>query len=198
MRTKKLFIPLLCWVASLTGCGGGGEETSSGSSSSSSSASSGSGSPVSSLDKWNFILGINVGGGSYRDTKGLTFEADQYFSGGTAQVVANQIAGTQQQALFQSERWGDLNYEIPIGSGRYKVKLKFVEMFWDSDNSRIIDVVVEGQTLAKNLDIHAQAGKFSAYEIESPEITVNDGSLSIKVTAGKDNGTLSGIEIYAD
>lgn len=198
MRTKKLFIPLLCWVASLTGCGGGGEETSSGSSSSSSSASSGSGSPVSSLDKWNFILGINVGGGSYRDTKGLTFEADQYFSGGTAQVVANQIAGTQQQALFQSERWGDLNYEIPIGSGRYKVKLKFVEMFWDADNSRIIDVVVEGQTLAKNLDIHAQAGKFSAYEIESPEITVNDGSLSIKVTAGKDNGTLSGIEIYAD
>ncbi|MBC6905347.1 hypothetical protein DWB84_07740 [Saccharophagus sp. K07] len=97
MRTKKLFIPLLCWVASLTGCGGGGEETSSGSSSSSSSASSGSGSPVSSLDKWNFILGINVGGGSYRDTKGLTFEADQYFwrhrPGGGESNCRNATAG---------------------------------------------------------------------------------------------------------
>jgi hypothetical protein len=85
-----------------------------------------------------------------------------------------------------------------VGAGQYKVKLKFVEMFWDINDSRVIDVNVEGQMLSQNLDIHANVGKFSAHEIESPEITVNDGILSVKVTASKDNGTLSAIEIYAD
>lgn len=144
------------------------------------------------------MLGINVGGTAYRDTQGLTFESDRYFSGGNTQVVTSTITGTQQQPLFQSERWGTLNYEIPLGSGRYKVTLKFVEMFWDLNGSRVIDVSVEGQMLAQNLDIHARVGKFSAYEIMSPEIMVTDGNLSVKVTATKDNGTLSAIEIYAD
>lgn len=197
----KILAPLLFWGVSLIGCGGAGEETSSSSSSSSTSssgASSSSGTSTTGLEKWHFVLGLNVGGSTYRDSEGLTFEADRYFTGGNAQVVTNAIAGTQQQPLFQSERWGDLDYEIPLEPGHYKIKLKFVEMFWDASNSRLIDVAVEDKILAQNLDIYAQVGKFSAYEIESSSVVVNDGFLSIRVNASQDNGTLSAIEIYAD
>lgn len=202
-------ITLIIMVLSLVGCGGSGEEdtissssssgTSPGNPSSSSSSSSGA-AGTATLAPWHYVLGINVGGGSYRDGDDKTFEADQYFSAAdtNTQVVTGAIAGTDDQALYQSERWGDLTYEIPVGPGQYKVKLKFAELFWDVNDSRLIDVSVEGQSLAQNLDIHAQVGQFAVYEIETPALTVADGRLSISVTATKDNGTLSAIEVYAD
>ncbi|MCL6565916.1 MAG: PQQ-dependent sugar dehydrogenase, partial [Acidobacteriia bacterium] len=51
------------------------------------------------------IYRINAGGPSYTDTQGRQWSADQRFNTGNTASVTNPIAGTNDDVLFQSERW---------------------------------------------------------------------------------------------
>lgn len=71
---------------------------------------------------------INCGGPAYIDTDNRVWSADKYFDGGTAYSTYQEevIAGTTMDTLFQSERYGEFKYEIPVPEGDYQVILQYV------------------------------------------------------------------------
>jgi len=75
-------------------------------------------------------------------------------------VVA--IANTDDDALYQSERWwegGTGAYKFTVPNGRYNVELKFAETYENSfRGSRVFDVKVEGQLVRTGLDIYSTVG----------------------------------------
>jgi len=72
---------------------------------------------------------INCGGGDYTDTQGNVWKADTPFvSGGKLYSTGSAIAGTDDDKLYQTERWGVMTYQIPIALGEYEVQLHFAEI----------------------------------------------------------------------
>lgn len=71
------------------------------------------------------------------------------------------IANTQDDALFQTERFGrgsDLKYCIPVPeTGDYLVRLYFAENFFSGPNERKFHIAIEGKLEMANVDIYEMA-----------------------------------------
>jgi hypothetical protein len=133
---------------------------------------------------------INAGGGAANGNS-----ADNYFSGGRTAKTAAAIDGTTDDALYQSERYGDFSYAVPVANGTYQVTLKFAEFYWSAAGKRVFDVTAEGKLIVNDLDIFSAAGgKNKAYDVTVP-VTVNDGTLNLKFITVKDNAKISAIHI---
>lgn len=133
---------------------------------------------------------INAGGSVYND-----FSADKNSSGGSTYSTTAAIDATTMDPLYQTERYGNFSYSIPIANGDYTVKLHFAEIYWNAVNSRLFNVSIEGQQKLSNYDIFAKAGAKNKAVIESIDVTVTDGTLNINFTTVKDNAKVSAIEV---
>ncbi len=124
---------------------------------------------------------VNCGGPRYVDRNGVVFQADTQYSGGTKFVNLVPIAGTDDDALYQTERYGDFSYNIPLPNGNYQVVLKFAEIYsrCNAPGKRIFNVRVEGSEVLSRLDLFAQTGQYKAYDVTIP-VAVNDGVLKIE------------------
>lgn len=138
---------------------------------------------------------INAGGLDYVDGQSQLWSADVHFSGGTGRIYSNVISGTPDQPLYQSERYGNLTYDIPVTNSTYNVNLKFAEVFWQETGRRVFDVVIEGQSAIDDLDIFAQVGVNAAYDEMITGVEVTDGELNIELITEVDNAKLAAIEI---
>jgi hypothetical protein len=139
---------------------------------------------------------INAGGPAFTDSVGNVWAADKNFSGGTTYSKANAIAGTVDDALFQTERYGTFSYNIPVPSGTYSVTLRFAELYWTSAGKRVFNVSLEGQTVVSNLDLFAAVGANTALD-RTFQITVTDGTLNIGFTTVVDNAKVSAIQVVS-
>ncbi len=145
-----------------------------------------------------FSLLINSAGNSYSGG-GQNWVADQNFNGGSGFSTSSAINGTTNDVVYQSERYGNFSYAIPVSSGTYTVKLHFAEIFFTSSNSRIFNVNIEnGKGSLTNYDIYAEAGSNTMIVKSFPGIAVTDGTLNISFTSVKDNAKISGIEITSE
>ena len=124
-------------------------------------------------------IAINTGGDAYTSTDGTKYIADQYFNGGETYSTSVAISGTEDDALYQTERYGDgATYSIPVENGTYAVTVKFAELYHNSSAEIDFDVVIEGFVAAANLDVWDQVGKNTAYDVTAT-VTVSDGMLNI-------------------
>ena len=75
---------------------------------------------------------INCGStASYVESAGVrTWKADQYFIGGGTFTVAStiEITDTFDDRVYQSERNGDFQYEIPVPPGEYEIIIHLTEV----------------------------------------------------------------------
>ena len=143
------------------------------------------------------VVAVNAGGSSYTASDGTTYGADTYSNGGSTYSVVNAISGTQDDALYQSLRYGyssGFSYNIPISDGTYDVTLKFAELYYDNIGDQVFDVLIERTEVVSTLDILEHAGKFEAYDITIPSVTVNDGELNITF-AGASDAAICAIEV---
>ena len=146
---------------------------------------------------------INVGGGSYVDSIGRTWSADNSFTGGSTYAAAIAIANTTDDTLYHSERYGSFSYAIPVpAAGCYQVSLHFAEIWFGvfgggGDGSRVFSLDLEGSTLISSYDIHAAAGPAAA-DIQSVNVDVTDGVLNIDTVPIVENPKLSAIEMTAN
>ena len=124
----------------------------------------------------------------------IVYGADQYFGGGNTYVVSNPIDGTADDPLYQSERFGNFSYALPVPNGNYTVVLKFAEIYWDQAGKRVFSVLFEGQQAIGNLDIFALVGKNRAYDVSLP-VSVTDGVLNISFQSIVDYAKVSAIEV---
>ncbi|MDT0608489.1 malectin domain-containing carbohydrate-binding protein [Croceitalea rosinachiae] len=154
---------------------------------------------------------INAGGAGYTDGNGDVWSADQFFVNGSAFPSGGPsgaaIANTTDDFLYQTERFNAaLEYAIPVaGTGPYEVNLYFTELYFGApgagseggDGSRIFDVIIEGNTVISNYDIHAEVGALSAVIKSFSNINVIDGILNISLPASVNNGKISAIEVLS-
>ena len=106
-----------------------------------------------------------------------------------------QISGTDEDVIFQSEKYGMVTYKIRLLNGNYNVKLMFAENYFDQIGSRIFDVYLEQNRVIENLDIYSLVGKNAAYVNEITDVQINDGMMDIQFAEKIDNALLCGIVI---
>ena len=167
------------------------------------------------------VAAINAGGPEFTAGDGTVYEADsanQYYTGGTTFSTGGSgtptdpdIANTDDDTLYQTERYGDFSYEIPVSeSGTYEVTLQFAEIYQgvssndavDSsgptdgtqENDRLFDVAIEGQTVVTDYDIFSEVGPLAATE-KTYTVEVTDGTLNVEFSTVNDNAKISAIKI---
>lgn len=147
------------------------------------------------------VYRINAGGPDYTDSQGQLWSADQGFNTGNTASVTNSIAGTEDDTLFQSERWDpvaepELIYSLPVTNGNYRVNLYFAEIYNEcfSVGCRVFDVLIEGQLVLNDLDIFQEAGSLTAL-IKTFDVIVEDGVLNIEFRHVRENPKISALEV---
>jgi hypothetical protein len=140
------------------------------------------------------LIAVNAGGSQYTAADGTVYQGDSGFSGGNFYSTTAAITGTTDDRLYQSERYGNFSYKIPVDDGDYLVTLKFAEIYWTKVGQRVFNVSIEGKAVLNNLDLVAKVGPKAAYDVTFP-ITVTDGLLSIGFKSVVNNAKVSAIEI---
>ncbi len=145
---------------------------------------------------------VNAGGPQYTDSQGNVWSADENYTGGTAAVTTSAIAGALpgagDQALYQSQRWGNpFSYVFNVPAGSYQVTLKFAETYWTAAGDRVFNVSINGNTVLTNFDIYKTAGGQNiALDEVFNNIAPSGGAISIQFgPASADNAMVDAIQI---
>jgi VCBS repeat-containing protein len=151
-------------------------------------------------------LRVNTGGGAYIDTLGNTWLSDQAYTSGdwgfygenyTVDRGAREILGTEDDRIYQTERWALGGYLFDLPNGTYDVVLHFAETYAPGVGRRVFDVSVQGQLVLDELDIYNEVGMDAALVKIIPNVVVSDGQLNIAITENVDLSEINGIEIFA-
>lgn len=146
---------------------------------------------------WTYSPNVRLSAGArmpFTDSGGRFFDVDHYYSGGTTGSTSATIAGTTDQAEYQTYRYGTFSYSIPVQNGTYTLYLKFMEPYETAVGQRIFSVSANGATIISNLDIYSQVGKNTALQL-SFTVTVTNGTLNLSFTPTANNAIVSAIAI---
>ncbi|MCM8536406.1 MAG: malectin domain-containing carbohydrate-binding protein [Lentisphaeraceae bacterium] len=142
-------------------------------------------------------LYINAGG-----SESGNFVADENFLEGstysTSEAIDTSKVETADQALYQTERYGDFSYGIDeLEAGKtYTVRLHFAEIYLNQAGKRLFSVHANEKALLENFDVFAEAGgKNIAITREFSVEADEDGFIALLFTSLKDNAKVSAIEV---
>ncbi|MDQ8188179.1 malectin domain-containing carbohydrate-binding protein [Pelagicoccus sp. SDUM812002] len=147
------------------------------------------------------MLRVNAGGPAYTDGSGAVWSADFGFNTGSSYSNGVAIAGTTDDALYQTERWDagaapELQYSFALADGDYLVRLHFAEIYNGivASGQRVFGIVVEGSTFDASFDIFEAAG-FGTSHVVEVQATVVGGSLEIDFLHVTENPKVNAIEV---
>jgi uncharacterized delta-60 repeat protein len=148
-------------------------------------------------DSLTEVIRINAGGEDIL-FNGEQWQTDQYFSGGKIYTKTNAIENTENDPLYQSERYGSVTYDIPVPEeGMYTAELHFAEIHWQKAGARLFRVAVEGGKPGPVIDLYGNhGGSNTAYVLKMEDIKVDDGKLTIELITEKDNAKISGVAVF--
>jgi poly(3-hydroxybutyrate) depolymerase len=129
------------------------------------------------------VSAINAGGDAFTAIDGTPYIADSGFSGGSTQVSNVEVAGTEDDVLYNNWRFGAFAYHLPVYPGLYTVELHFADTYNSAPGQRIFNVAIEGATVLQDFDIIATAGVNTAL-VSTFEVNVGDGVLDIALSNG--------------
>lgn len=141
---------------------------------------------------------------TYVDKAGNSWEPDEDVKGG--QVVARNVPvrNADDPELFRGERFGNIQYSIPVPQGKYGIVLHFAEAWFGPANpgkggagSRLFDILCNGVALKRGLDIFQEAGganramTWSAHNLEpNPQ-----GKLVIMLVPVRNYASINALEV---
>ncbi|NYE02896.1 hypothetical protein BJY21_004080 [Kineosphaera limosa] len=143
------------------------------------------------------VTRMSVNPNATKDAAGNTYSARFGFDRGdfAASYSGNErVAGTSDQELYRSELVRFNSWSQPVANGTYDVTLKMREAWWTAAGQRVFDVVAEGQTVLRDVDIFKDAGKGRAYD-RSFRVEVKDGRLNLAVNNKKDSALVSALVV---
>ena len=118
------------------------------------------------------------------------------YVGGTSHHTTDPIGNTQDDPLYQSERYGDFSYKFDVPDGRYDITLHFAEIFFFAPpGQRRFAVYIEDLLVLDDYDVYAVAGHDVAVAVTIPDVLVTDGQLTIDFVSIADNAKVSAIGI---
>ena len=134
----------------------------------------------------------------YTDANGNVWLPDQGFVDGDTVERGNdlQIANTQDQAIYRTERYGMSSFSYKLPNGKYIVKLHFSETYEDITGAgqRVFSFNVAGQEF-KDFDVWAKAGGAKRAYVETVNVDITNGKLDITFTTNIQSPEINGIEI---
>ena len=132
---------------------------------------------------------------------------DNYFAGGQLASYATPVTGTDDPELFESERWGNFSYAIPVTPGKYLVTLFFAARhnsageLLNSENkgteaAHIFNVFCNGKVLLQNFNLMKEAHTTDALTRRFAGLEPNSqGKLLIEFVPVEGYATVVGIEV---
>jgi hypothetical protein len=145
---------------------------------------------------------IRVHAGSpygFWDAAGNLWSGDHYFADGTAvQRGPITITGTNDDYLYQNERFGVTRYSVPVPNGLYTVKLHFAETYEGitGPGQRVFGVRAETMNLGE-IDVFARTGGRNRALVLTHHVRVQDGVLDLRFTSIVQNTVINAFEILA-
>jgi hypothetical protein len=135
---------------------------------------------------------------AYTDANGNVWLPDQGFVDGDTVERGNdvQIANTQDQAIYRTERYGMSSFSYKLPNGKYIVKLYFAETYEDISGAgqRVFSFNVAGHEF-KDFDVWAKAGGAKRAYVETVNVDITNGKLDITFTTNIQSPEINGIEI---
>ncbi len=130
-------------------------------------------------------IAINAGGPAFAPAGATAFQADAYYTGGTAVVVPVDVSGTDLDTVYDTARSGEFGYAIPLAEGLYEVTLRFAEVAAEvtRPGQRVFDVAIEagepGEQRVRGVDAWSAAGANAAYDVVRI-VAVSGGALELR------------------
>jgi hypothetical protein len=133
---------------------------------------------------------------------------DSYFEGGQLATYTTRVKGTDDPELYETERWGNFSYAIPVSPGKYSVTLHFAVRHsdWDQPSSlagenqtavaHIFDVFCNGNVLLKNFNPVKEARQTDVVIRKATDLRPNaQGKLLLSFVPVEGYATVTGIEV---
>lgn len=133
---------------------------------------------------------------------------DNYFEGGQMAAYNALVSGTDDAELYETDRWGNFTYAIPVSPGRYNVTLYFAVRHDDPDQlplatgeskaatARIFNVFCNGKALLDNFDLAKETREKDVIIEEFKDLEPNaQGKLLLSFVPVEGYATVSGIEV---
>lgn len=137
--------------------------------------------------------GVDVGGSGYVGTDGFVWSPDQElgswpwgYVGGKARTTRADIAGTEDDALFRTQRTGEtFSYVFKNApAGTYRVGLDFAEIEEVKAGKRAFDVLADGKVVLYDHDVQAKVGALTA-DMNTVTVEHAGGDLKIELRGEK-------------
>jgi hypothetical protein len=133
---------------------------------------------------------------------------DNYFLGGQLANYATPVSGTDDPELYETERWGNFSYAIPVSPGKYTVLLHFAARHgnWDQSASssgdgraavaHVFNLFCNGNALLKNFDLASEARPSDVVVRKFTGLEPNaQGKLLLSFVPVDGYATVTGIEV---
>jgi beta-glucanase (GH16 family) len=144
----------------------------------------------------DLVWAVNVGGPAYEGVDGTKYVAEGSIVGG---IVARMpvVKGSQDPALYETYREGDIEIAQPIANGTYDITFHFAEPEQFGAGERVFSAYAEGVQIVDSIDVMLwRDGKVrSALTVTVPGIVVGDGMLDIRFVARKREPILSALVV---
>lgn len=168
-------------------------------------------------DGYKVIYAVNCGGDETTDSNSIKYERDNLKIGtasdyGRNLLTIGRIANQADEIIYQTERYhtSTFGYEIPLaGDGDYVLVLKFCEVYFNTVNSKVFNVVLNADhNVISDLDIFLRSGgKGIAYDeyiyfsvsrnrlyYKDEESEIRGGKVRVEFIKGyRDNPKINGI-----
>jgi len=158
------------------------------------------------------VYALNAGGPDFIDANGIAWindtaftnntEAFSFTASTTSAIDRNDpsVPANTDERLFQTERYDagqgeEMAYALGVANGIYEVDLYFADTFSGTQGvgDRVFDIVLEGQTVADNYDVVADAGRGFKGVVQTFTVAVDDGVLDLEFLHEVENPAIKAI-----
>ena len=133
---------------------------------------------------------------------------DNYFEGGQLATYTTSVSGTDDPELYETERWGNFSYAIPVSPGKYSLTLFFATRHgaWDrpsistsedrSSAPHVFNVFCNGRVLLQDFNLAREARQFDVVVRKFSALSPNaQGKLLLSFVPVEGYATVTGIEV---
>jgi hypothetical protein len=133
---------------------------------------------------------------------------DSYFQGGQLAAYTAPVQGADDPELYETERWGNFSYAIPVAPGKYTLILHFAARHgnWDQTASpgeektpavaHIFNVFCNGNALLRNFNLTQEASQLDVVLRRFTDLQPNaQGKLLLNFVPVEGYATVTGIEV---
>jgi hypothetical protein len=131
---------------------------------------------------------------------------DNYFEGGELATYPTPVNGTDDPELYETERWGNFTYAIPVPPGKYDVTLLFAVHRSSADQAaspdgkpavaRVFNVFCNGESVLENFDLLKEARETDILVRKFSGLAPNaQGKLLLSFVPVEGYASVTGIEV---